>query len=273
MNYEHEYHAGNHTEVFKHSALVLLLEYLKRKPKPFVIIDTHAGRGLYALGSEKALKTREASAGIGPIYAQADLKLASTYLKIVRDLNPGTLKIYPGSPAVVRALLRDQDRLVACELRKSDYEFLRALFSSDNRASVHHRDGYECLYGLIPPRENRGLVFIDPPFEIENEFDALAKAMISGIKKWRNGIFVGWYPIKEWRRPRSLVEEIRSSGVRALSVQFCRYPVDSARLAGSGLILCNPPWQMDIRLRRLCAELARAFDIRKPLWKVEQLGS
>lgn len=271
MNYEHEYHAGNHTEVFKHSALILLLETFKKKSTPFFFLDTHGGQGLYRLDSEKALKTRESSGGVELIIDKPNLHFASSYVNIVRELNPSGLTVYPGSTAIAAAVMRRQDRLAVCELRQSDYHVLKRCFASDRRVSVHHRNGYEALRALVPPKENRGIVFIDPPFENENEFDALAAALISGVRKWRNGVFIGWYPIKDLGRPHLLEEGLRGADIDILSARFCRYPVNGARLAGSGLVICNPPWKIDSALSGLCSELTDAFEIKKPNWFVKTI--
>src|SRR5580704_9016870 len=164
MNYRHAYHAGNHTEVFKHSALCLLLLELRKKPKPFTVLDTHAGAGMYDILSQEAQKTGEAQDGIGVIFGK-EVPAASAYLEIVQRLNPNGLRSYPGSPALVQALLRKEDRLIACELREDDAARLRKTFREDLRISVHRRDGYEAVGAFVPPPTRRGLVFVDPPFE------------------------------------------------------------------------------------------------------------
>jgi 23S rRNA (adenine2030-N6)-methyltransferase len=152
MNYRRAYHAGNHTEVFKHSVLVLLLQQLREKPRPFIVLDTHAGAGMYDLTSEPALKTEEALDGIGRVLFK-NVPTASPYLDLVRRLNLDGLSRYPGSPAIVQAFLRGNDRLIACELRGDDAALLRAEFKDDRRVSIHHRDGYEALRALLPAIE------------------------------------------------------------------------------------------------------------------------
>jgi 23S rRNA (adenine2030-N6)-methyltransferase len=149
MNYRHAYHAGNHTEVFKHSVLVLLLQHLLKKPTPFTVLDTHAGAGMYDLTTDPAKKTDEALEGIGRVIDK-NAPTASAYLDLVRRLNPTGLCSYPGSPAIAQAFLRDHDRLIACELREDDAVLLRANFHSDRRVSVHCRDGYEAISAFVP---------------------------------------------------------------------------------------------------------------------------
>src|SRR5580704_9356548 len=164
MNYRHVFHAGNHTEVFKHAALAAIICRLRDKPTPFVVIDTHAGVGTYDLRSAEAQKTNEAREGIGRIFSKA-VPSTDAYLDIVRSLNPSTLTVYPGSPSIIRSLLRDNDRLIACELHDEDAASLRLAFKGDKRVSVHRRDGYEAMIAFVPPVERRGIIFIDPPFE------------------------------------------------------------------------------------------------------------
>ena len=262
MNYRHAFHAGNHTEVFKHSVLSLLLVELGKKPKPFVVLDTHAGAGVYDLLSAEAAKTGEAKDGIGRILEKR-VPSAHAYLDVVRRLNPDGLRAYPGSPAIVQALLRPDDRLIACELRDEEAATLRANFKGDARISVHLRDGYEAIGAFVPLRTRRGMVFIDPPFEAADEFDRLAGALISGLRKWPIGIFVAWYPIKE----RSGTDRFRKQyasvgGAPTLCCEFLREPPNGLTLAGSGLVICNPPWRFEDKLNALCQGLTSAFEVR-----------
>jgi 23S rRNA (adenine2030-N6)-methyltransferase len=258
MNYRHLYHAGNHTEVVKHSVLCLLLHELQRKPNPFAVLDTHAGAGKYDLSSPEAQTTGEAQDGIGKVIDRA-IPAAAIYLDIVRRLNPAGLRYYPGSPAIVQSLLRENDRLIACELREDDAALLRANFRNDRRVSIHHRDGYEAIGALVPLATKRGLVFIDPPFEQKDEFQQLADAMIGGIKKWPTGIFAAWYPLKDRTGAKVLRKAFRAELPPTLCCEFLRQPLDGITLAGGGIVICNPPWRFESRLATLCSELAPAL--------------
>jgi 23S rRNA (adenine2030-N6)-methyltransferase len=272
MNYRHAYHAGNHTEVSKHSALVHLLLHLRKKPTPFMVLDTHAGAGLYDLSSEEATKTGEAREGIGQVIGKA-LPVSMPYLDLVRKMNAAGLHHYPGSPVIVRSFLRENDRLVACELHDEDAALLRANLRNDRRISVHHRDGYEAALAFIPPPERRGLVFIDPPFEAPDELDQLGRVLASAVRKWPTGMFAGWYPIKDQAATGHLRKYLVSMDVpKCLLVEFLRLPEDGERLAGSGMILCNPPWQFDRTLRAICTELLMAFNATQGRWTVEWLS-
>jgi 23S rRNA (adenine2030-N6)-methyltransferase len=164
MNYRHAFHAGNHVDVFKHAVLSFVLEWLTTKPAPFAVLDTHAGIGLYDLTSGGAQRTKEYEAGAGRVF-EPGLASAPAYSALLRELNPVGLASYPGSPEIVRRSLRAEDRLIACELHPQDAEALRTRYRGDGRVSVHHRDGYEAVGALLPPKERRGLVVIDPPFE------------------------------------------------------------------------------------------------------------
>lgn len=268
MNYRHAYHAGNHTEVFKHSVLCLLLLELRKKANPFAVLDTHAGAGRYDLLSPEAQKTGEAQDGIAVVFDKRTPS-ASSYLEIVRALNPTGLHYYPGSPVIVQSLLRDNDRLIACELRNDDVTLLRTNFRADRRVSVHQRDGYEAIPAFVPLATKRGLVFIDPPFQQHDEFERLAKALSSGIKKWPNGIFLAWYPLKDRAGARILRKQFQYKKPPMLSCEFLREPLNGLTLAGSGLVICNPPWQFESRLAVLCRDLAQAFDAQNSSHAIE----
>jgi len=271
MNYRHVFHAGNHTEVFKHAALVFVLERLLAKPQPFAVLDTHAGVGLYDLGSAEAQKTREYEHGAARVFGR-DLPSAPAYTRLLAALNPEGLKAYPGSPEIVRRMLRDHDRLVACELHPADVATLRRRYRGDPRVSVHHRDGYEAIGALSPPPERRGLVFIDPPYERTDEAERLAQALADGLRKWPNGIFLAWYPIKDRRIADTLAQAaVAGAFPKALRAEFLAYPRDDAALAGGGIIVCNTPWRLDDKLKALCGELAGLLGDGAATWRVDWL--
>jgi 23S rRNA (adenine2030-N6)-methyltransferase len=269
MNYRHGYHAGNHTEVFKHSALVLLLNHLREKPKPFMVLDTHAGVGQYDLRSLEAQKTGEAADGIGAVLGELR-GAALPYLRAVREhLRRGS---YPGSPSIIAELLRDCDRLIACELHPEDARKLRVNFKHDRRVAVHHRDGYEAMLAFLPPPERRGLVFCDPPFEDRGEVSRLAAQLGAAARKWPTGIIAAWYPIKDDGIGRILGEALLEYDVQScLRAEFLRYPIDGSRLAGSGMLFINPPWRFDAALRSLCDDLTTAFPPPRATSRVEWL--
>ena len=264
MNYRHAYHAGSHTDVFKHAVLAMLLEHLRGKPKPFTVLDTHAGAGRYDLTAVEAGKTGEAADGIGRVIGK-NLPAAEGYLGLIHRLNPDGLRIYPGSPAIIAAFLRDEDRLIACELHEEEVAKLRRNFRGDGRVAIHHRDGFEAIGAFVPPPARRGMVFIDPPYEKDDReaYRRVAEWMNAGLRKWPTGMFAAWYPLKD----RVGIDEVRAGyspdNPPTLAVEFLRAPIGGAGFAGSGMLIANPPFGIESRLRALGQELIAAFDAPK----------
>ena len=241
MNYRHAYHAGNFADCMKHALLLWLLRAMARKPAPFAVLDTHAGTGAYDLASDEAQRTSEAANGILRLLDAPPPALAD-YVGLVQSLG-----LYPGSPKLVRAVLRPDDRLICCELHPEDYGHLRRRFGRDRQVTVHLRDGYEALTGLLPPAQKRGLVLIDPPYEATDEFDRVVAGLRSGTARFAGGVFAAWYPVKHRAPVRAFHTALRDSGLRDLvAVELLlREPLDAARLNGCGLVVINPPWQFE----------------------------
>jgi 23S rRNA (adenine2030-N6)-methyltransferase len=254
VNYRHAFHAGNHADCLKHALLIALLRALTRKPAPFAVLDTHAGRGRYDLAATEATRTGEASRGAARLAGIAAGPLAD-YVALLRDA--GFPARYPGSPALVRALLRPGDRLVANELHPEDHAALRAFFARDPQVAVHRRDAYEALGALTPFPEKRGLVLIDPPFEQDGEFDRLAAGIRRVNHRFRAGILAAWYPVKHRAPLRAFQAALAESGVRDIldCALFLREPTDPQRLNGSGLIVVNPPFGFEDAARAILAAL------------------
>jgi 23S rRNA (adenine2030-N6)-methyltransferase len=238
MNYRHAFHAGNFGDCMKHALLVWAMLALQRKPTPFAVLDTHAGAGSYDLISGPAERTGEWHDGIERLLHDPPAPLAD-YVGLVRQVG-----LYPGSPALIRALLRSTDQLICCELHPEDVRELRRRFAHDRQVAVHHRDAWEALGALLPPRERRGLVLIDPPFEDPQEFERLASGLLTGHARFRNGTFLAWYPIKHRAPVRAFQTAVRQSGIRdVMAAELClREPIDPVRLNGCGLLLINPPF-------------------------------
>ena len=239
MNYRHAYHAGNFADCMKHAILLVLLKSLARKPAGFCVLDTHAGCGQYDLSSEEAQKTGEWKNGIGRLLDSEDPALQD-YLSAVRDLG-----LYPGSPALARHALRPQDQLVACELHPEDVRPLRRLFRDDPQVSIHHRNGYEALRALLPPKDlKRGLVLIDPPFEKLDDFTQCAEAISLIRNRFRAGIVAVWYPIKHRPPVRAFHNALKDAGIRdILACEFLLRPaLDPSRLNGCGMLVVNAPF-------------------------------
>jgi 23S rRNA (adenine2030-N6)-methyltransferase len=264
MNYRHAFHAGNFADVFKHAVLCRMIAHLLAKPAPFRVIDTHAGVGLYDLGGPEASRSGEWRDGIGRLRAAvidpALRTLLSPYLDIVDALNPsGELAIYPGSPAIVRAMLRAHDRLVACELEPQAAAALAHRFRADKRVGTVAIDGWTALTAYVPPKERRGLVLIDPPFEQAGEFTRLADGVVAAHRKWATGSFLLWYPIKDRREPDALARRLQRSGIgKILRAELTVARLgETDRLIGNGLILVNPPWLLERELAALLPGLAQ----------------
>jgi 23S rRNA (adenine2030-N6)-methyltransferase len=279
MNYRHAYHAGNFADVVKHAALSRLVEYLKLKDKAFRVIDTHAGAGLYDLSSEEAQKTGEWLEGIGRLLEaklspQAQALLAP-YLEVVRAANPGEgLQRYPGSPLIVRHLLRPQDRLSAIELHPQDFQRLKARFSGDFQVRTIELDGWLALGAHLPPKEKRGLVLVDPPFEQEGEFGRLIDGLARAHRRWPGGIYALWYPIKDRAAVARFRADLKETGIpKILDVAFeVRLPSRDERLDSSGLVVVNPPFVFEKEMLVLLPELNKALaEDPNTRWSLEWL--
>jgi 23S rRNA (adenine2030-N6)-methyltransferase len=251
MNYRHVFHAGNFADCLKHAVLVWLLQAMARKERPFCVLDTHAGAGRYDLAGEAPQRTGEAQAGIMRLLADTPPALTD-YVGLVRRLG-----LYPGSPAIIRALLRPGDRAIACELHPEDHAALRRLFARDPAVSVHLRDGYAAIGAFLPPPERRGLTLIDPPYEAAGEFAQMAAALAAAQARFAGGVIAAWFPIKHRAPVRAFYDALRGNGVRdAVAIEFLlREPLDPARLNGCGMILVNPPYRFDTELPPILAAL------------------
>ena len=261
MNYRHAFHAGNFADVHKHVVLLALLERLKQKPKPLFYLDTHAGRGGYDLRAEDATRGGEWREGIARLagrtlrsadllrYAQATHAAAA----------PPTH--YPGSPLVALGALREGDRAVLIEQQPAEAQALKEATHGLRNVAVICGDGYAALKSHLPPRENRGLVLIDPPYEAESEFADAQRALRFGLARWPNGVFALWYPIKAGAQSQRLNADLQACGLRKLlRLEFTVRPADSPiGLNGSGLVIANPPWKFDGEMREALEELHEAL--------------
>lgn len=256
MNYRHVFHAGNFADVLKHAVLTLLVERLKAKPGAFAVIDTHAGAGIYDVTSAAAQRTGDFARGYGQVAGKLPAALKS-YADAVEALAP----LYPGSPALVRHLLRPQDRLVACELHPEDARSLKQTMAGDQRVQCHHRDGYQALRAFLPPKERRGLVLIDPPFEEADERRRVARALGEAHARWPTGIYAIWYPIKTQGEKRLFHGELVNTGIRrVLSAELLIDAGDRAeKLNGCGMVVVNPPHGLDETLRAVLPDLHKAL--------------
>lgn len=246
LAYRHLFHAGNFADVFKHSLLTQLVIALEKKEKPFFVLDTHAGIGRYDLSHEWAQKNAEYKTGIALVYERNDAPKAFVpYLEIVRAENRGhPLRIYPGSPLIVRRLLRPIDRMMLTELNRKDCEALAAVFERDQRVKVQLMDGYQALRAFLPPKERRGLVFIDSSFDRSREFDRLTEGLVEAHRRFATGMYALWYPLMEPLAMRAFERGLVATGIRRmLQLEIMVLPEDwSGSMRGCGMVVVNPPF-------------------------------
>ncbi len=280
MNYRHAYHAGNFADVFKHAMLARMVEYLKRKDKSFRVIDTHAGTALSDLTSGEAQKTGEGQGGIVRL-TESDLSaeagdLLAPYLAAVGACNPGGgIRFYPGSPMLVRRLLRSRDRLTAVELHPQDASLLKARFAGDVQVRVIELDGWLALGAQLPPKEKRGLVLIDPPFEEPGEFDRIVERLRKAHRRWPGGIYAVWYPIKDAATVAAFREALREAGIPKITdfSLLIRRPSSEPRLDGCGMLVVNPPYGLETEMHTLLPVLADCLGEKGTgTWRIEEIA-
>ncbi|WP_417435189.1 23S rRNA (adenine(2030)-N(6))-methyltransferase RlmJ [Hoeflea sp.] len=263
MNYRHSYHAGNFADVLKHAVLAQIITYLKRKDQAFRVIDTHAGIGTYDLSSNEAQKTGEWRDGVGRLSdaeLSAELKaFLAPWLEAVETLNPdGGIRHYPGSPKLSRLLMRKQDRLTAIELHPDDAARLRSAFEGDFQVRVIELDGWLSLGAHLPPKEKRGLVLVDPPFEADGEYDRMIDGLARATRRFPGGTYMLWHPIKADSPLAAFDKKLIALGrPRTLTVRMlARDNTTAPGLNGSGLVIINPPFTLEAELKTVLPELA-----------------
>ncbi|MCZ2203774.1 23S rRNA (adenine(2030)-N(6))-methyltransferase RlmJ [Bartonella sp. A05] len=259
MNYRHIYHAGNFADVFKHIIVTRIVEYLKRKEKAFRVIDTHAGIGLYDLSSLEAQKTGEWREGVGRLLSfpiPEDVQtLLCPWCDIIYAINEGNKDIvfYPGSPVLVRQLLRKQDRLTAIELHSEDYQTLASNFIGDYQTKVLHLNGWLSLNAHLPPKEKRGLILVDPSFEQPGEFSRLVEGIVKAYRRFPGGIYALWYPVKYDKEIEKFLHALHQTGIPKILHLEMRIRKSSIlpTMNGSGIILINPPYLLEEEIKKL----------------------
>lgn len=264
MNYRHAYHAGNFADVVKHIILTRIVLYLQRKEQAFRVMDTHAGIGRYDLKGTEAGKTGEWVNGIGRLMeAKLDgpvMELLTPYLDIIRAENgDGQMRHYPGSPLIIRHLLRKQDRLSALELHPQDAALLAEVFEGDFQTRVTQLDGWLALGAHLPPKEKRGLILIDPPFEIGGEFDRLVEGLARAHKRFSGGTFALWYPVKDIQQVKRFTDMLSDTNIPKIlrTELMIRAPSSEPRLDGTGMIIVNPPFTLEAELQIILPALSK----------------
>jgi 23S rRNA (adenine2030-N6)-methyltransferase len=255
LAYRHLFHAGGFTDVFKHALLAQLVLALRNKVKPFFYLDTHAGTGRYDLSHPWAQKNKEYHDGVARVWSRGDAPSGlAPYLAAVRAENPdGKLRRYPGSPLIVRTLLRAHDRMALTELNPVDHSALEALFGGDKHVQVRHMDGYEALNAFLPPRERRGLVLVDSSFDRAREFDRLRKGFVLAHHKFSTGVYALWYPLMEPPAMHAFERSVTATGIaKILQIELSVRDFDrDQKLRGCGMLVVNPPFGFEATARAI----------------------
>jgi 23S rRNA (adenine2030-N6)-methyltransferase len=278
LSYRHAFHAGNYADVVKHAIVNLIMESLCRKESAFCYLETHAGTGFYDLGGEVAQKTGEFKDGIQLLWQLPEAAihpLAATYLRTLRAFNPGQhLSTYLGSPAFARHFLRPQDSMTLMELHPQDVELLKAGFKKDKQVHIHQRDGFEGLIALVPPKQKRGLVLIDPSYELKQDYSEVVETLKTAHKRWQQGIYALWYPLLNEQPQERMLKKLASSGIKKiLLAELSREASHTPRaMYGTGMVIINPPYQLEQALQELLPWLWKILSPQaKGNWRVEWL--
>ncbi|MCH8537686.1 MAG: 23S rRNA (adenine(2030)-N(6))-methyltransferase RlmJ [Alkalimonas sp.] len=269
LSYRHSFHAGNFADVLKHLVQVAIIDYLKKKDKPFCYHDTHSGAGLYSLESEHATKTGEFHSGIGQLFQQPvpeelEQSPAARYLSLIHQLNPEQdLLFYPGSPSIAVQLLRPQDQMQLTELHPTDFALLQQHLAGRKQCRIEKMDAWAGIKAMLPPLSKRGLVLIDPPYELKHEYDDVVQGLQLALKRFANGTYAIWYPVIEREAIERFVDKVAALPVAdLLRVEWCpKADSDGYGMTGSGMLVINPPY--------ILAEQCRQF---LP-WLQQQLGA
>lgn len=274
LSYRHAFHAGNFADVLKHLVEVEILRYLQQKEKPFVYLDTHAGAGLYSLQSDEAGKNAEYQNGIGAL-AGCDWPALQPYLQLVQQLSErdGQTQLYPGSPAIAQALLREQDRAQLYELHPQDVQTLQQLMRADRRVRVSHSDGFTGLLASVPPAERRGLILMDPPYEVKSDYDTVVSTLVKAHRRFATGIYALWYPVVERARIDRLEQALKASGIPRIQLFELGLGADTNErgMTSSGMVVINPPWTLKTTLDALLPQLAQRLGGAQGVWRSEEL--
>ncbi len=265
LSYRHSFHAGNFADVLKHLILIKILEYLGKKEKPFCCIDTHAGPGDYALDAEFALKNKEFENGIARLWQRNDLPdSVANYVSVIKKFNSTeSLRRYPGSPLIIKQFLRNKDSLVLYELHSTEIQLLNAAVNRDRRIKVFHTDGLKNAVGLLPPKEHRGLVLIDPSYEIKSDYNLVVETLIQMHKRFATGTYALWYPVVERNRNQQLEKAIKTSGLKNVQLFELGIKTDTHEhgMTASGMIVVNPPWTLASEMQQTLPWLANTLGI------------
>lgn len=262
LSYRHSFHAGNHADVLKHIVLTLILTALKQKEKGFFYLDTHSGVGRYSLLSAESEKTGEYIEGIARLWDRKDLPEAvALYVNKLKKINNNTLRFYAGSPLLAVQQLRPQDRALLTELHPNDFPLLRKEFSKHNNVTTKRENGFQQLKSALPPKEKRGLILIDPPYELKEDYELVVKGIVEGYKRFATGIYAIWYPVVLRQHTKRIVRGLQETGIRKiLQIELAIRPDSDQRgMTASGMIVINPPWQLESQMKAILPYLTETL--------------
>jgi 23S rRNA (adenine2030-N6)-methyltransferase len=275
LSYRHAFHAGNFADVLKHSVLTLVLDYMARKEKGFVYIDSHSGAGMYQLADEYAQKTGEYKDGIAKLIHNDDLpEPLVPYIELIKQLNiTGELELYPGSPGIAKQLVRRQDSTHLYELHPTDIQHLTDFCQRWRKVFVKQSDGYQGVLSLLPPPSRRGVVLIDPPYELKEDYQKAVKTLIKAYKKFATGTYILWYPVVKRELVSAMVSNFTTSDVKnLLQVEFClKADTGEYGMTGTGLFIINPPWQLTKQLQEILPYLKNKLGTDESRYSLTQL--
>lgn len=264
LSYQHGYHAGNFADVVKHTTLARLLHYVTQKDKPLLYLETHSGRGVYDLKNAHALKTAESKAGIEALWAQRKQlpDVFSQYINAIKEINaPETLRYYPGSPQLAIEALRSSDRLFFSELHPQEFDHLSQLPKRGKRVFYSDKDGLHNLAAQLPPAERRGLIFIDPSYEIKSEYRDIPLALKKAYDRFATGVYCIWYPLVDNKLHQQLLRGLTQIGAKNnLKVEFHMSSREKQGMTGCGLWIINPPYLLADELKVALQALRKIFN-------------
>jgi 23S rRNA (adenine2030-N6)-methyltransferase len=278
LSYRHAFHAGNFADVLKHCVLTLVLDYMTRKEKGFHYIDSHSGAGMYQLADEFAQKTGEYKDGITKLINEQNIPEAlQPYVDLIKELNPNSetsdLDLYPGSPGIAKRFMRRQDSTHLFELHPTDIQHLNDFCYRWKKVFVKQSDGYQGVLGLLPPPSRRGVVLIDPPYELKEDYQKAVNTIIKAYNKFATGTYILWYPVVK----RELVNEMKLTFINSdiknlLQVEFCLSDdTDEYGMTGTGLFIVNPPWQLAKKMSEVLPYLKEKLGNANSSFTIEQL--
>jgi len=261
LAYRHAFHAGNHADVLKHLVFTQVLRYMAEKDKPFTLVDTHAGAGGYGLDSNHARKHAEYDDGVGRLFGRKDLPAAlNDYLALVRRFNPqpDRLTRYPGSPALAQMLLRADDRMRLYELHSTDFPLLQTALETRRETAVMNSDGFAGLKAELPPPSRRGVVLIDPSYEIKTDYTKVVAAVRDGLERFADAVILVWYPQLQRLEPKEMTDRLKAAADAQSKRGWVHVRMSVAEpdqsgfgMLGSGMLVINPPFVLHSMLQEV----------------------